>query len=65
MPTESVFQMPVESPSATYHSVQQGESLTSVAKKYGVTAEQLRSANGLDSSTSLKAKQLLFIPKNR
>ncbi len=63
VPAESILQFPAEPESSTYHSVQSGETLTSVAKKYGVRVEQLRSSNGLDSSTSLQPKQLLFIPK--
>lgn len=63
VPVDSVMTLPQEATSATYHSVQSGETLASVAKKYGVSADKLRSANGLDGSSVLKAKQLLFIPR--
>lgn len=63
VPAESVFSPPNESSAATYHTVQSGETLTSISKRYGVSAEKLRSANGLDASAKLKSQQLLFIPK--
>lgn len=63
VPTESVLNLPSDSTSATYHTVQTGETLTSVAKRYGVSAEKLRAANGLDASAKLKSQQLLYIPK--
>lgn len=65
IPTESVFQLPIESRADTYHPVQAGETLASVAKKYGVSVEKLRSANGLDASSKLTPQQMLFIPKGR
>lgn len=63
VPVESVFELPKESNSATYHSVQSGETLTSISKRYGVSAEKLRAANGLDPSAKLNPQQLLYIPK--
>lgn len=63
VPAESVFNPPSESSAATYHTVQSGETLTSISKRYGVSTEKLRSANGLDASAKLKSQQLLFIPK--
>ena len=65
VPTESVFHLPKDSPAATYHSVRAGETLTSIAKQFGVSAEKLRAANGLDVSAKLTADQLLFIPNDR
>ncbi len=65
IPAESVLSLPNESNSATYHSVKAGETLASIAKQYGVSAEKLRTANGLDASATLKSQQLLYIPKNR
>jgi LysM repeat protein len=65
VPAESVLHLPSDSTSATYHSVKSGETLSSVARQYGVSVEKLRSANGLDSSAILKTQQLLFIPKDR
>lgn len=63
VPAESVLNLPSDSNSATYHSVQAGETLGSIAKRYGLSAEKLRSANGLDASATLKSQQLIFIPK--
>ena len=63
VPAESVFLPPNDSSSATYHTVQAGETLSSVSKRYGVSSEKLRAANGLDASAPLKTQQLLFIPK--
>ncbi len=63
VPAESVLNLPSESSSATYHTVQGGETLSNIAKRYGVSAEKLRSANGLDASAKLKTQQLLYIPK--
>ncbi len=63
VPAESVLNLPRELNSATYHSVTAGETLSSIAKRYGISAEKLRSANGLDASATLKSQQLIFIPK--
>lgn len=65
VPAESVLNLPIESNSATYHNVKAGETLASIAKRYGVSAEKLRSANGLDAVATLKSQQLLYIPKDR
>ena len=63
--TESVIQLPIESQNETYHTVQAGETLGSIATRYGVSVERLQTANGLDASAALQARQLLFIPRNR
>lgn len=63
VPAESVLNLPSDSQTATYHTVQAGETLTSLSKRYGVSADKLRAANGLDASTPLKSQQLIFIPK--
>lgn len=63
VPAESVINLPSDSQSATYHSVQAGETLSSIAKRYGLSSEKLRAANGLDTSAKLKSQQLLYIPK--
>mgnify|MGYP003390046107 CR=1 FL=1 len=65
VPAESLLELPNESNSATYHTVQAGQTLTSIARQYGISAEKLRAANGLDASATLKSEQLLFIPKDR
>ena len=63
--TESVIQLPTESQNETYHTVQANETLGSIANRYGVSVDRLRTANGLDASGSLQVRQLLFIPKDR
>lgn len=63
VPAESVLNLPSASQSATYHTVQSGETLTSISKRYGVSSEKIRAANGLDASAKLKSQQLIFIPK--
>lgn len=45
----------------TYYTVQSGDSLWSIAKKYGVTVDELKSANNLISNT-LSIGQVLRIP---
>jgi LysM repeat protein len=65
LPTESVLSLPSDSTSAVYHSVNAGETLAIIAKRYGVTVEKLRSANGLDTGATLKSQQLIYIPKDR
>lgn len=47
---------PVSTPS--YHTVQRGENLSSIAAKYGTSVAALRSANGLSSSTILVGQKL-------
>ena len=63
VPAESVLSLPNESNSEKYHTVQSGETLSSISKRYGVSSEKLRAANGLDASATLKSQQLLYIPK--
>ncbi len=63
VPAESVLSLPSDSKAATYHTVQSGETLTSISKRYGVSTEKLRAANGLDASAPLKSQQLIYIPK--
>ena len=65
VPAESVLNLPSESNSAIYHSVKAGETLASIAKRYGLSVEKLRTANGLDAAAALKSEQLLYIPMNR
>ncbi len=64
VPAESVLSLPSDSKPATYHTVQSGETLTSISKRYGVSTEKLRAANGLDASAPLKSQQLIYIPKS-
>ena len=50
------------SPSAKVHIVRAGESLWSLARRYGVTVQTLRTANSLSPSRPLLAGQRLTIP---
>ncbi|MCC7132383.1 MAG: LysM peptidoglycan-binding domain-containing protein, partial [Gemmatimonadales bacterium] len=44
------------------HVVRRGETLSSLARKYGVSVEALMSANGLRSARGLQAGRRLTIP---
>jgi len=46
------------------HKVQRGQTLTGIARRYRVTVSALRAANGLRSSSHIKAGQVLRIPKS-
>lgn len=52
----------VAKPAATTHAVKAGETLTSIAKRYGVTTDALMRANGITDPTKLKVGQKLKIP---
>ncbi|MCD7759088.1 MAG: LysM peptidoglycan-binding domain-containing protein, partial [Bacteroides uniformis] len=42
----------------TYHKIRSGENLGSIARKYGVTVNQLKSWNGLRSTRISAGKRL-------
>jgi LysM repeat protein len=44
------------------HTVQSGESLLGIASQYGVTAEALAAANGIDDQNHVFVGQVLTIP---
>lgn len=46
---------------AGYHTVQQGETLFSIARLYGVSVAQLKSSNSLDAKGTIKTCQALYI----
>jgi len=58
--------VPASTPSSTegqrIHVVQEGESLSEIARDYGVTAEELAQANGLDNPNAIRVGQALVIP---
>ena len=62
VPASSLLSLPAEE-QAVYHRVVPGETLSSIARRHGVTARQLLDANGLDVDTPLQPDQLIFIPK--
>jgi LysM repeat protein len=45
------------------HRVQRGQTLTHIARRYGVSIERIRAANGLGRSSNLRAGQVLRIPR--
>ncbi len=48
--------------SARYHVVRAGETLISIAQKYGITVAQIQAANGINDSDAIYAGQRLLIP---
>ena len=53
---------PAVSPSGTTYVVQWGDSLSSIAYRYGITVEALMAANGLTNPNFIYAGQTLSIP---
>jgi len=51
--------------SASRHKVKRGDSLWTISKKYGVSMNRLRAANGLRGRVRLKLGQRLVIPRKR
>lgn len=48
-----------------YHTVQKGETLPKIGKKYGITVEELRKLNNLSKGQSLKIGQKLLVSVER
>lgn len=48
-----------------YHTVQKGETLLKIAKKYGITVEELRKLNNLSKGQSVKVGQRLLVSVKR
>ncbi|MBM84190.1 MAG: hypothetical protein CMJ78_26850 [Planctomycetaceae bacterium] len=48
---------------AFYHRVLRGESVASIARKYGVSTEAVIEGNGLDSNAIIQPGQLIYIPR--
>ena len=53
-----------ESGSAVYHTVDFGENLTTIARRYGVTASQIISLNNLENPNSVVVGQKLLISED-
>jgi LysM repeat protein len=53
---------PNTAPAARTHRVTRGETLSSIARRYGVSVSALSQANGLNDPNQLYAGQLLIIP---
>ena len=73
-PVEAATETPTASPVATeaptatpgslvIHVVQPGETLSSIARQYGVTSQAIMEANGLDDPNLLEVGQELIIPQ--
>jgi LysM repeat protein len=56
---------PAKTASAATHLVKAGETITSIAKKHGVSADALMRANGITDASKLKVGQKLKIPAGR
>lgn len=57
-----VLTMPTPRSTSTYHDVQPGETLSGIARKYGVTLDALKAANVFDNDPVLKPGDLILIP---
>ncbi|MDA0282057.1 MAG: LysM peptidoglycan-binding domain-containing protein [Planctomycetota bacterium] len=57
-----VLTVPTPKSTSTYHDVQAGETLTSIARKFGVTVEALKTANVFDNDPVLQPGQVILIP---
>ena len=58
-----VLTVPTPRSTSTYHDVKQGETLTSIARQYGVTVDAIKTANVFDSDPVLKSGDLILIPQ--
>ncbi|HUG90296.1 MAG TPA: LysM peptidoglycan-binding domain-containing protein [Planctomycetaceae bacterium] len=65
VPASSVTTIPESEvfPSARYHSVQKGDTLTAIARRHGTTVAKLLEANGLDADAIIHPGQMIYIPE--
>ncbi len=56
--------LPVKGPKG-YHTVQKGETLSKISKKYGITVKELRKLNNLSESQPVRTGQKLLISAGR
>lgn len=61
-PANQVLAVPKPRDPGTFHDVKAGETLTGIARQYGVTVEDLMQANGFDQDTVLQSGFQLRIP---
>ncbi len=54
---------PLLSAQTQSHKVEKGETLYSISKKYGISVDELKTANSLNSSSVIKVGQTLSIPQ--
>ena len=57
-----VLTVPTPRSTSTYHDVEQGETLTSIARQYGVTVDAIKTANVFENDPVLKPGDLILIP---
>lgn len=57
-----VLTVPTPKSTSTYHDVREGETLSSIALKFGVTVEALKTANVFDGDPVLKPGDVILIP---
>lgn len=60
--TEKTVEPTQQERSITFHKVARGESLYSVARRYGITVERLASLNGLSKRSTIRVGQILRCP---
>ena len=58
-----VFLPPITGSKASYHEARQGETVSGIAKSYGVTVKDLMKANAWASEPQLRAGDQVLIPK--
>ena len=61
----STPQKPAASVEKKYHTVQKGETLYGISKKYGISVEELRKLNNLSKDPSLRTGQKLLVSSGR
>ncbi len=65
VPVSHVIELPQRDQAQEYHQVQQGETFSQIARRYGISTSQLLEANGLEDSAALQPGQLLYVPTGR
>jgi LysM repeat protein len=62
LPTAYLLGEAPAAPAANTYTIQDGDSLSSIAEQFGVTVEDLMAANGITDPTTLAVGQVLTIP---
>ena len=61
----SALSKPAVSPEKQYHTVQKGESLSRISKKYGMSVDELRKLNNLSADKPIRVGQKLLVTRDR
>jgi len=61
----SALSKPAVSPEKQYHTVQKGESLSRISKKYGMSVDELRKLNNLSADKPIRVGQKLLVSRGR